>query len=138
MYSFIEKKLNIKNFWQKNIYKTLILILVDFILIFLSLITTIFISSDNKINYISSSELHFVLINIFISIPIYFLNNQYKIISRFLGSKSAYKIILNSFLMINKKDSSGFTNSVKTFITYGVGAFIGVLIVRVIKAIIFS
>ena len=40
--------------------------------------------------------------------------------------------------MIKKKDSSGFTNSVKTFITYGVGAFIGVLIVRVIKAIIFS
>ena len=40
--------------------------------------------------------------------------------------------------MINKKDSSGFTNSVKTFITYGVGALIGVLIVRVIKAIIFS
>ena len=40
--------------------------------------------------------------------------------------------------MINKKDSSGFTNSVKKLITYGVGAFIGVLIVRVIKAIIFS
>ena len=40
--------------------------------------------------------------------------------------------------MIIKKDSSGFTNSVKTFIAYGVGAFIGVLIVRVIKAIIFS
>ena len=40
--------------------------------------------------------------------------------------------------MNNKKDSSGFTNSIKTFITYGVGAFIGVLIVRLIKAIIFS
>ena len=48
------------------------------------------------------------------------------------------KIIPNSLLMSNKKDSSGFANSVKTFITYGVGAFIGVLIVRVIKAIIFS
>ena len=40
--------------------------------------------------------------------------------------------------MITKKNSSGFSNSVKTFITYGVGAFIGVLIVRFIKAIIFS
>ena len=40
--------------------------------------------------------------------------------------------------MINKKDSSGLANGAKTFITYGVGAFIGVLIVRVIKAIIFS
>ena len=40
--------------------------------------------------------------------------------------------------MSNKKDSSGFANGVKTFITYAVGAFIGVLIVRVIKAMIFS
>ena len=40
--------------------------------------------------------------------------------------------------MINKKVSSGFTNGAKTFITYGVSAFFGVLIVRVIKAIIFS
>ena len=40
--------------------------------------------------------------------------------------------------MSDQKDSDGFSNGVKTFITYGVGAFIGVLIVRVIKAIIFS
>ncbi len=40
--------------------------------------------------------------------------------------------------MISKKDSSGFINSVKTFLTYGVSGFIGILIVRVIKAIIFS
>ena len=40
--------------------------------------------------------------------------------------------------MTNKKDSSGLTNAVKTFIGYGVGAFIGVLIIRVIKSIIFS
>ena len=42
------------------------------------------------------------------------------------------------FKMNNKKDSSGLANGVKTFIGYGVGAFIGVLIIRVIKAIIFS
>ena len=40
--------------------------------------------------------------------------------------------------MSTKKDSSGLANGVKTFISYGVGAFIGVLIVRVIKSIIFS
>lgn len=40
--------------------------------------------------------------------------------------------------MINKKDSSGFTGSFITFLSYGVGAFIGVLIVRFIKSIIFS
>ena len=40
--------------------------------------------------------------------------------------------------MKNKKDSSELANKVKTIITYGVGAFIGVLIIRVIKAIIFS
>ena len=40
--------------------------------------------------------------------------------------------------MTNKKDSSGLANGIKTFIGYGVGAFIGVLIIRVIKSIIFS
>ena len=40
--------------------------------------------------------------------------------------------------MTNKKDSSGLANGIKIFIGYGVGAFIGVLIIRVIKAIIFS
>ena len=51
---------------------------------------------------------------------------------------SIFKNILNRKLMTNKKDSSGLANGVITFIGYGVGAFIGVLIVRVIKAIIFS
>ena len=40
--------------------------------------------------------------------------------------------------MTNKKDSSGLANGVKTFIGYGVGAFVGALIIRVIKGIIFS
>lgn len=40
--------------------------------------------------------------------------------------------------MTNKKDSSGLSNNIKTIITYGVGAFIGVLIIRFIKAVIFS
>ena len=40
--------------------------------------------------------------------------------------------------MTNKKDSSGLANGVKTFIGYGVGAFVGVLIIQFIKAVIFS
>ena len=40
--------------------------------------------------------------------------------------------------MNNKKDSSELANKVKTIITYGVGAFIGVLIIRVIKQIILN
>ena len=100
MYNFLEKKLNVYNFWKRNIYKTIFLIAIDFILISLSLIITILIASDNKLIYLNSSELYFVLINLLICIPIYFLNNQYKIISRFLGSKSAYKIILNNNIII--------------------------------------
>ena len=40
--------------------------------------------------------------------------------------------------MSNKKDSSGMANTVTTIITYGIGAFIGVFVIRVIKAIIFN
>ena len=40
--------------------------------------------------------------------------------------------------MSNKKDSSGIANTAKTIITYGIGAFIGVFVIRVIKAILFS
>ena len=40
--------------------------------------------------------------------------------------------------MNNKKDSSELANKVKAIITYGVGAFIGVLIIRVIKQIILN
>ena len=40
--------------------------------------------------------------------------------------------------MSNKKDSSGMANIATKMITYGIGAFIGVFIIRVIKAIIFS
>ena len=40
--------------------------------------------------------------------------------------------------MSNQKDSSGIANTVKTIFTYGIGAFIGVLVIRVIKQIIFN
>ena len=40
--------------------------------------------------------------------------------------------------MSNKKNSSGMANIATKMITYGIGAFIGVFVIRVIKAIIFS
>ena len=81
-----------------RIQKKIILINLDLILQFFSLILSLIICEEKlDINY---TNINFILVNIFICIPIYIFNNQYNIISRFLGSKSAYKILYNNLLVI--------------------------------------
>ncbi len=87
-------------FSLKSNIRILILILFDSLLIIFSLfISSILLSTDNLF-YFSFSNYTLLLTLVILSIPINLFTGQYKDLTRFIGSKSLYNIVLRNFIIV--------------------------------------
>ena len=79
-----------------------LLIILDALLISISIVTAFwFINVDNFFENFKKYELaEFIILNLSVSLPIYFFSGQYKGITRFIGSTLLYRCTIRNFLII--------------------------------------
>ena len=84
----------------KPAFRFYILAFMDLIILFFSLlITSILLSTDNLF-YFKLYNYNYLISLTIISIPFYYITNQYKDLTRYIGSKSIYNIILRNIVII--------------------------------------
>ena len=88
------------NFDRKK--RKLLLIILDFFLIAISIITAFWFLNDNSFidNFQKYKINEFVVINLIFSLPIYYFTGQYKGITKFIGSYLLYRFTIRNFLII--------------------------------------
>ena len=82
--------------------RKLLLIILDFFLIAISIITAFWFLNDNSFidNFQKYKINEFVLLNLIFSLPIYYFTGQYKGITKFIGSYLLYRFTIRNFLII--------------------------------------
>ena len=82
------------------VFRRIFLVFCDLILIFISILISIWISNGNSNQpYFSRDLLVLYPILITISLAIYFISSQYKGLTRYIGSKELYKIFLRNIFV---------------------------------------
>ena len=87
-------------FRQRSYVRILILILLDILLITSSLLISSVLLSIKNLYYFSYQDYKLLFFLILFSIPIYFFTGQYKDLTRFIGSKSIYQIMVRNFVLV--------------------------------------
>ena len=87
-------------FRQRSYVRILILILLDIFLITSSLLISSVLLSIKNLYYFSYQDYKLLFFLILFSIPIYFFTGQYKDLTRFIGSKSIYQIMVRNFVLV--------------------------------------
>ena len=84
----------------KTPIRILLLILMDISILVLSLLVTSILLSVDNFFYFKTSNYKLLISLIFFAIPFYLFTGHYKDLTRFIGSKSIYKILIrNSFII---------------------------------------
>ncbi len=94
--------MNFFNFIQDLNFRKrrLILILIDFLFIKFSLILSIWLLNSNNFEAALNNKSIFIFFNSLIGLSIYYLTGQYKALSRYVGSRLIYEIIIRNLLLI--------------------------------------
>jgi len=87
-------------FRLRSYVRILILVLLDILIISFSLLISSVLLSINDLYYFSYYDFKLLYSLILFSIPIYFFTGQYKDLTRFIGSKSIYLIMIRNALLI--------------------------------------
>ena len=87
-------------FRLRSYVRILILVLLNFLIISFSLLISSVLLSINDLYYFSYYDFKLLYSLILFSIPIYFFTGQYKDLTRFIGSKSIYLIMIRNALLI--------------------------------------
>jgi len=84
----------------KTYIRILILVLLDIFIINISLLISSVLLSVENIYYFAYQDYKLLYFLILFSIPIYYLSGQYRDVTRFIGSKSIYKIMFRNGILV--------------------------------------
>ena len=84
------------NIWKRRV----ILFLIDFLFIKFSLIFSIWLLDPNNFQSTLSNKSIFFFVSPIIGLSLYYSSGQYKALSRYVGSKFIYEIIIRNLLLI--------------------------------------
>ena len=87
-------------FSLKTYIRILILVLLDIVIINISLLISSVLLSVENIYYFSFQDYKLLYFLILFSIPIYYFSGQYRDLTRFIGSKSIYKIMFRNGILV--------------------------------------
>ncbi len=87
-------------FKQRSYVRILILLILDIFILTSSLLISSILLSIKNLYYFSYQDYKLLFFLILFSIPIYFFTGQYKDLTRFIGSKSIYQIMVRNFFLI--------------------------------------